>query len=63
MKAYIINVQKTDYKGKQVWAVKTHDDISNKTTTTTYYIDPETRKILKQDMDMGGRKMFIETIK
>lgn len=63
MKAYILGVEKSDYKGKKVWAVKTTDDISNKTSTVTYYIDPETRKLLKQDMDMGGRKMFLEVIK
>lgn len=62
MKAYILDTQKKEYKGKPVWAVKTNDDISNKTTTTTYYIDPETRKIIKQEMDMGGRKMFLEMI-
>lgn len=62
MKAYILDTQKVEYKGKQVWAVKTNDDISNKTSTVTYYIDPETRKIVKQEMDMGGRKMFLEMI-
>lgn len=62
MKAYIVSVQKADYKGKQVWAVKTTDDISNKTTSTIYYIDPETRKIVKQDMDLNGRKMTLEVI-
>lgn len=62
MKAYILDTQKEEYKGKTVWAVKTTDDISNKTSTVTYYIDPETRKIVKQNMDMGGRKMFLEMI-
>ncbi|AZB09975.1 hypothetical protein EG344_14715 [Chryseobacterium sp. G0162] len=60
MKAYILDTQKSEYKGKTVWVVKTNDDISNKTTTTTYYIDPVTRKIVKQEMDMNGRKMFLE---
>lgn len=46
MKAYILSTQKT------VWAVKTNDDISNKASTVTYYIDPETRKMVKQEMDM-----------
>ncbi|SFN56230.1 hypothetical protein SAMN05421594_3248 [Chryseobacterium oleae] len=63
IKAYILEVKKTDYDGKKVWAVKTTDDIRNKTTFVTYYIDTETRKILKQDMDLGGRKMTLETIK
>ncbi|WP_347218020.1 hypothetical protein [Chryseobacterium sp.] len=62
MKAYILDTQKAEYKGKSVWAVKTNDDISNKASTVTYYIDPETRKIVKQDMDMAGRKMFLEMI-
>ncbi|KMQ59492.1 hypothetical protein ACM46_20605 [Chryseobacterium angstadtii] len=63
IKAYILEVKKTDYEGKKVWAVKTTDDISDKTSFVTYYIDSESRKILKQDMDLGGRKMTLETIK
>ncbi|MGH1519883.1 hypothetical protein [Chryseobacterium sp. JK1] len=63
MKAYILDTQKSEYKGKPVWIVKTTDDISNKTTTTTYYIDTATRKIVKQDMDLNGRKMLLEMIK
>lgn len=61
MKAYILDTQKTEYKGKPVWAVKTNDDISNKSTTVTYYIDSVTRKIVKQDIEMAGRKMYLET--
>ena len=63
IKAYIQDVQKTEYKGKKVWAVKTTDDIRDKTVIVTYYIDPETRKILKQEIDLGGRKMVLETVK
>ncbi|WP_160136081.1 hypothetical protein [Chryseobacterium sp. c4a] len=62
MKAYILETQKSEYKGKPVWMVKTTDDINNKSTIVTYYIDPITRKIVKQDIDMGGRKMLMETI-
>lgn len=62
LKAYITEMKKTDLNGKKAWAVKTTDDIQDKTTTVTYYIDPETRKILKQDMELGGRKMTLETI-
>lgn len=62
IKAYILDVKKTDYNGKKVWTVKTTDDIGDKKTIVTYYIDPETRKILKQDIDMSGRKMTMETI-
>ncbi|CAI8722886.1 hypothetical protein [Chryseobacterium sp. IT-36CA2] len=61
MKAYILDTQKTEYKGKLVWAVKTNDDISNRATTVTYYIDAATRKIVKQDIEMAGRKMYLET--
>ncbi|EJL72473.1 DUF3108 domain-containing protein [Chryseobacterium populi] len=63
IKAYIQDVQKTEYNGRKVWAVKTTDDIKDKTVIVTYYIDTETRKILKQDIDLGGRKMTMETIK
>lgn len=62
IKAYILDIKKTDYDSKKVWAVKTTDDIRDKTTIVTYYIDPETRKILKQEIDLGGRKMTLETI-
>lgn len=62
IKAYILDVKKTDYNGKKVWAVKTTDDIGDKKNIVTYYIDTETRKILKQDIDMNGRKMTMETI-
>ncbi|PIF47464.1 hypothetical protein CLU96_4519 [Chryseobacterium sp. 52] len=63
IKAYILDVQKEDVNGRKAWAVKTTDDIGDKKTIVTYYIDPETRKILKQEMDLGGRKMTLETIK
>ncbi|WPO91700.1 hypothetical protein [Chryseobacterium sp. HR92] len=62
MKAYILDTQKSEYKGKPVWVVKTNDDISNQLTIVTYYIDPATRKIVKQDMDMAGKKMSLEII-
>jgi hypothetical protein len=63
IKAYVVDVKKTEYNGKPVWKVKTNDDISNKTTITTYFIDRETRKVVKQEMDMAGRKMSLEFIK
>lgn len=62
MKAYILDTHKAEYKGKPVWIIKTNDDISNKASATTYYIDIETRKIVKQDMDIAGRKMFMEIV-
>ncbi len=62
MKAYILETTKSEFKGKPVWAVKTTDDISDQSSYTTYYIDLHTRKIVKQDMDMKGRKMSLEPI-
>lgn len=47
---------------KQVWKVETTDDISNNSGISTYYIDTSTRKILKQEIDFGGRKMLMELV-
>ena len=49
-------------KERQVWKVVTTDDISNNTAIITYYIDTSTRKILKQEIDFGGRKMVMELV-
>lgn len=62
MKAYILETKKSEYKGQSVWMVKTTDDISGKSSITTYYIDPQTRKIVNQEMDIKGRKMYLEPI-
>ncbi len=62
--ATVKNTEKTTInfngKNKQVWKVETTDDISNNTAISTYYIDTITRKILKQEIDFGGRKMVME---
>tara|TARA_R110000744_G_scaffold208401_2_gene327072 strand:+ start:10440 stop:11177 length:738 start_codon:yes stop_codon:yes gene_type:complete len=47
---------------KGVWKVETTDEISNNSAITTYYIDMSTRKILKQEIDFGGRKMIMRLI-
>lgn len=49
-------------KEKQVWKVEATDDISNNFAISTYYIDKSTRKILKQEIDFGGRKMLMELV-
>lgn len=51
-----------DFNGqkKSVWKVETTDDISNNSTLNTYYIEVSTRKVLKQEIDFGGRKMLME---
>lgn len=45
---------------RKVWKVEATDDISNNAAVSTYYIDRSTRKILKQEIDIGGRKMLME---
>ncbi|MBW2936785.1 hypothetical protein KXJ69_01625 [Aureisphaera sp. CAU 1614] len=49
-------------KLKQVWKIETTDEISNNTSTITYYIDMLTRKILKQELDLGSRKMIMRLV-
>lgn len=65
--ATIKNTQKATYNfngtNKQVWIVETTDDISNNTTISNYYIEIETRKILKQEINFNGRKMVMELVK
>ncbi len=50
-----------DFKGalKRVWKVEATDDISDNAAVSTYYIDMSTKKILKQEVDFGGRKMIM----
>jgi hypothetical protein len=63
VKAYIEDVNKGELNGKKVWIVKTTDDIQDRKTIVTYYIDISTREVLKQDIDSNGRKMAMETVK
>jgi len=64
--ATIKNTEKTtlDFKGnpKPVWKVTMTDDISKNKAVSTYYIDQKSRKILKQEIDLGGRKMVMELV-
>lgn len=60
IKAYIEKVEKAEYKGKKVWVVKTTDDIQDRKTESIYYIDIDSRKVLKQEINAGGRKMIME---
>lgn len=60
IKAYIEKVEKGEYNGKKVWIVKTTDDIQDRKTEIVYYIDLDTRKVLKQEINAGGRKMTME---
>lgn len=64
--ATIKNTEETsiNFNGKKtkVWKVETTDDISNNTAIMNYFIDKSTRKILKQEIDFGGRKMLMELV-
>lgn len=47
----------------EVWKVTVTDDISDNAAVSTYYIDRTTRKILKQEIEIGQRKMSMELVK
>lgn len=51
------------FKNIPVWIVKTTDGITDHKVITTFYIDLKTRQLLKQEMDMGQRKMLMERVK
>ena len=63
IKAYIEDVNKGELNDKKVWIVKTTDDIQDRKTIVTYYIDISTREVLKQEIDSNGRKMVMESVK
>lgn len=52
----------TNERGKLVWKVETTDDISKNTALSTYYIDKSTRKIIRQEINFGGRKMVMKLV-
>ncbi len=63
VKAYIEDVNKGKLNGRKVWIVKTTDDIQDRKTIVTYYLDTSTREVLKQEIDSNGRKMVMESVK
>lgn len=62
IKAYITGTRKGTLNNKPVWIVSVTDDISEKKSVSTYYIDVDTRDVLKQEIDMGTRKMVMERL-
>jgi len=62
IKAYITGTRKGTLNNKPVWIVSATDDISEKKSVSTYYIDVDTRDVLKQEIDMGTRKMVMERL-
>jgi hypothetical protein len=63
LKVNIQNTEKGMFKNIPVWIVKTTDGITDHKVITTFYIDLKTRQLLKQEMDMGPRKMLMERVK
>ena len=47
---------------KDVWIVKATDDISDNKAISTFYIDIKTKQLIRQEIDMQGRKMVMELI-
>jgi len=65
IKASIKNVEKAKMHGnsdRDIWIVTVTDDISDNKIIMTYYIDSNTRQIIRQEIDMAGRKMVMELI-
>jgi hypothetical protein len=65
MKAFIKNVEKGKMPGnsnRDVWILKVTDDISDNKAIMTFYIDSNTRQVIRQEVDMQGRKMIMELI-
>jgi hypothetical protein len=65
IKAFIKNVEKGKVPGngdRDVWIVKVTDDISDNKAIMTFYIDINNRQIIRQEVDMQGRKMIMELI-
>jgi hypothetical protein len=63
MKAFIKNVVKGKIPGKsdkEVWIVTITDDISDNKVIMTYYIDCNNKQLIRQEINMPGRKMVME---
>ncbi|WP_432412489.1 hypothetical protein [Rasiella sp. SM2506] len=63
IKAFIKNIEKGKLPGNSdVWIVTVTDDISDNKAIMTFYIDSKTRQIIRQEVDIQGRKMVMELI-
>ena len=68
IKAIINNVKSSTYQSslsgtKNVWVVTVSDEISNgKEDFMVYYIDKADRRLWKQEINAGGRKMMMQLI-
>ncbi|PKH52076.1 hypothetical protein CXF68_15845 [Tenacibaculum sp. Bg11-29] len=65
IKAFIKNIKKGKVRrnrDRDVWIVKVTDDITDNKAIMTFYIDINNRQIIRQEVDMQGRKMIMELI-
>jgi hypothetical protein len=65
IKAFIKNVEKGKMprtSDRDAWIVKVTDDITDNKAISIYYINSDTRQIIRQELDMQGRKMVMELI-
>lgn len=65
IKAFIKSVEKgkiPENGDRDVWIVKVTDDISDNKAIMTFYIDIDNRQLIRQEVDMQGRKMVMELI-
>lgn len=63
IKAYVLDTKQDKLNNIDVWVVTATDDISSKQAVSKYYIDMKTRDILKQEINIGPRKMLMERAK
>jgi hypothetical protein len=64
--AFVKEVKKGNFQTqksglRKVWVVVVADEISNN-TLSTYYIDEQDRRLWKQDINAGPRKMSMERV-
>lgn len=68
LKASIKNVSSSTYQtdkngSRDVWVVTVSDEIGNgENGVSTYYFDKADRKLWKQEIDAGGRKMMMKLV-
>lgn len=56
-------IYKSEKSGdRNVWVVTVSDEIAGDDASTIYYFDKEDRKLWKQELNIGDRKMIMQTI-
>lgn len=62
LNAYIKNTELGKLLTRDVFIVTVSDDISGQSSISKYYIDCNTRQILKQEINTNGKQMIMELI-